>query len=185
MPNRDDGSREGLLLRVGHLALILQGFDLHLDLWQLQNTLWEAVRKGTHDRALLMRLAGPLWFDEAALLARLALLAADTAQTIALLERSVARSGEPYATFFPLVSLGPERLLLATLFALRGRAPESIRWLDSFSNTLSYGDVLYGPRVACLRKWVIHLVLSMAPSRDGHRHDSTAISRTQQLRSHG
>ena len=91
----------------------------------------------------------------AALLARLALLAADTAQTIALLERSVARSGEPYATFFPLVSLGPERLLLATLFALRGRAPESIRWLDSFSNTLSYGDVLYGPRVACLRKWVV------------------------------
>jgi hypothetical protein len=90
----------------------------------------------------------------AALLARLALLAADTAQTIALLERSVARSGEPYATFFPLISLGPERLLLATLFALRGRPAESIRWLDSFSNTLSYGDVLYGPRVACLRKWV-------------------------------
>jgi alpha-amylase/alpha-mannosidase (GH57 family) len=45
--------------------------DLHLDLWPLQNALWEAVRAGTHDRTVLTRLAGPLWFDEAALLARL------------------------------------------------------------------------------------------------------------------
>jgi alpha-amylase/alpha-mannosidase (GH57 family) len=45
--------------------------DLHLDLWPLQNALWDAVRVGSVDRAVVARLAGPLWFDEAALLARM------------------------------------------------------------------------------------------------------------------
>ena len=43
---------------------------LHLDLWPQQNALWEAVRTGVIDRTVLARLAGPLWFDEPALLSR-------------------------------------------------------------------------------------------------------------------
>jgi alpha-amylase/alpha-mannosidase (GH57 family) len=54
--------------QTAELLGLARRFDLHLDLWQLQNTLWEAVRKGTHDRALLAQLAAPLWFDDAALL---------------------------------------------------------------------------------------------------------------------
>ena len=88
----------------------------------------------------------------AALRARLALLAADTSNAIRLLEQSVARSGEPYATLFPLLAFGPERWVLATLLGLRGDIRGARRWLASFSTTWSYGDVLFGPRVECLRK---------------------------------
>jgi hypothetical protein len=57
--------------QVVDLLDLARRLDLHLDLWQLQNALWEAVRTGSADRAVAGRLAGPLWFDEAALLARL------------------------------------------------------------------------------------------------------------------
>jgi len=64
------GSVEAAQQTADLLGLARQ-LNLHLDLWPLQNKLWEAVRTGTHDRAALAPLAGPLWFDEVALLARL------------------------------------------------------------------------------------------------------------------
>ena len=85
-----------------------------------------------------------------ALLSRLAMLRGDTADVIRLLQRSVARAVEPLGTFYPLLTMGPERLLLAELLGAGGDAKQARLWLDSFSNVWSFGDVLYRHRVACL-----------------------------------
>src|SRR5438445_9082064 len=78
----------------------------------------------------------------AALLSRLAMLAADTTTGLSLLERSASRSAEPLGTFFPLMTMGPERWLLAEITAARGERRRASRWLESFTNTWSLGDVL-------------------------------------------
>lgn len=80
--------------------------------------------------------------------ARLALLAGDTTRAVELLERSVARGSYPYGAFFPLVTRGPQRMLLVDLALARGDDARAARWLNSFSNlSWSLGDVLYAPRV--------------------------------------
>lgn len=91
---------------------------------------------------------------DAALRARLALLARDTANAILLLERSLSRVAPPVAmTFYPLIAMAPQRLLLAELYLATDRPAAAKRWLDSFSNLwLSVGDVLYNERVAELRR---------------------------------
>jgi hypothetical protein len=87
----------------------------------------------------------------ATLHARLALLAADTTGALRMLELSASRSAEPLGTFFPLMTMEPERWLLATLSAARGDRQRALRWLDSFANTWSFGDLLYLHQVACFR----------------------------------
>jgi tRNA A-37 threonylcarbamoyl transferase component Bud32/tetratricopeptide (TPR) repeat protein len=88
----------------------------------------------------------------AALDARLALLARDTTRALGLLERSVDRVAQPFMVFYPMLAMGVERMLLAELYAGRGDTASARRWLDSFSNAWSFGDALYAPRVACVRR---------------------------------
>jgi tRNA A-37 threonylcarbamoyl transferase component Bud32 len=88
----------------------------------------------------------------AALEARLALLARDTARAVRSLELSVSRSPEPFGMFFPLMAMAPERWLLVQLAVARGDRATAARWLDSFAHTWSLGDVLYTRRVACQRE---------------------------------
>ncbi|HLZ46519.1 MAG TPA: serine/threonine-protein kinase [Gemmatimonadales bacterium] len=90
----------------------------------------------------------------AALAARLALLARDTAHAIAQLELSVARPAQPFMMFYPQLSMAPERMLLAELYGARGDTAVARRWLDSFSNAWSFGDAVYAPRVACVRRFL-------------------------------
>jgi tetratricopeptide (TPR) repeat protein len=85
-----------------------------------------------------------------ALLSRLALLRGDTAQTIRLLQRSVSRAAEPLGTFYPLLTMAPERLLLAEMLSAGGNRKVARQWLQSFKNVWSFGDVLYDHRVVCL-----------------------------------
>ncbi|HEY3221572.1 MAG TPA: serine/threonine-protein kinase [Gemmatimonadales bacterium] len=101
----------------------------------------------------------------AALDARLALLARDTVRALAWLERSVQRPAQPFMVFYPLLSMGPERMLLAELNLTRGDTATARRWLDSFSNAWSFGDVLYARRVACVRR-------QLAVPRGPHTHDA-------------
>jgi len=86
--------------------------------------------------------------------ARLALLARDTTHAIDLLRISVARPAQPFMFFYPQLSMAPERMLLAELYAMRGDSAAARRWLDSFSNAWSFGDAVYAPRVACLRRLI-------------------------------
>ena len=87
----------------------------------------------------------------AALLSRLAWLRGDTAETIRLLQRSVSRAAEPLGTFYPLLTMAPERMRLAELLLGAGDRKQARAWLASFENIWSFGDVLYGRRVACLQ----------------------------------
>jgi hypothetical protein len=87
----------------------------------------------------------------ASLGARLALLARDTTQAIALLQLAVSRPAEPYIRFFPLTSMSPERMLLVELLAARREQQLLDRWLGSFTNSWSLGDVLYSMRVRRIR----------------------------------
>jgi len=87
-----------------------------------------------------------------ALLSRLALLRGDTAAMIQLLEQSVSRAAEPLGTFYPFLTMGPERLLLAERLLGAGDRKRARLWLDSFTNVWSFGDLLYRHRVACLMK---------------------------------
>jgi tetratricopeptide (TPR) repeat protein len=90
----------------------------------------------------------------AALDARLAILARDTTRALRLLERSVDRVAQPFMVFYPMLSMGAQRMLLAELYTARGDTASARRWLDSFSNAWSFGDVLYAPRVACVRRLI-------------------------------
>jgi tetratricopeptide (TPR) repeat protein len=91
----------------------------------------------------------------AALTARLALLARDTSRAILLLETSVDRPAQPFMVFYPQLSMAPERMLLAELYGVRGDSAAARRWLDSFNSAWSFGDLLYAPRVACLRRVIV------------------------------
>ena len=57
---------------IADVAEIGSKLGMHLDLWDLQNALWDAMRAGTCalDREALAPLATALWVDEAALAAR-------------------------------------------------------------------------------------------------------------------
>ena len=90
----------------------------------------------------------------AALDARLAMLARDTTRALRLLERSVDRVAQPFMVFYPMLSMGAQRMLLAELYAARGDTASARRWLDSFSHAWSFGDALYAPRVACVRRLI-------------------------------
>ena len=87
-----------------------------------------------------------------ALRSRLALLSRDTTAALVLLEQSVSRSAEPLGMFFPLMTMEPERWLLAEIYARHGDRERASRWLGSFGNTWSLGDMLYLHHVACLRQ---------------------------------
>jgi hypothetical protein len=79
----------------------------------------------------------------AALRARLALLAADTAAALEQLAVSTSRTSEPFVTFYPASTMAPERLLLIRLNDALGRSADADRWRASFRNSLSFGDLLY------------------------------------------
>lgn len=66
------GRREAAL-QVADLIVLSMRLGMHLDLWSMQNALWDAVRNRSwpHDRETLARLALALWFDDAALVKRL------------------------------------------------------------------------------------------------------------------
>ena len=84
----------------------------------------------------------------AALSARLALLAGDSARAIGLLREGLARIDEPYATFFPLRAMAPERMLLVRLFAATQRDSASLRrWVGSFTTSRSIADRLFADYV--------------------------------------
>jgi tetratricopeptide (TPR) repeat protein len=80
---------------------------------------------------------------QAALEARLALLAGDSDRAIGLLKHSVSRINEPFTWYYPLTSMAPERRLLSDLLEARGASADSKRWRDSFRNSWSIGDLLY------------------------------------------
>ena len=84
----------------------------------------------------------------AALSARLALLAGDSARAIGLLREGLARIDEPYATFFPLRAMAPERMLLVRLLATTQRDSASLRrWVGSFAASRSIADRLFADHV--------------------------------------
>jgi hypothetical protein len=86
----------------------------------------------------------------ASLEARLALLASDTATTIASLRQALSRIAEIYTANHPLMAMAPQRLLLSELAAKRGNSVEARRWRDSFSNSWSIADALYLARLGRL-----------------------------------
>ena len=65
------GRREACL-QVAELTALAERLGIHLDLWAMQNALWDVVRRGAwpHDRDSLSRLSQALWFDAAVLLRR-------------------------------------------------------------------------------------------------------------------
>jgi tetratricopeptide (TPR) repeat protein len=88
----------------------------------------------------------------ASLAARLALLAGDSARAIALLEDGLARIDEPFATFFPLRAMAPERMLLLELHAAtRGDPAAARRWANSFTASRSPADLLFADRARRVR----------------------------------
>ena len=86
------------------------------------------------------------------LAARLALLAGDTARAQVLLRRAVARIPEGYVTYWPLIGMAPERLLLAQLSAGRRDYAESRRWLATLSRGWSVPDIIYAPKARRLER---------------------------------
>jgi tRNA A-37 threonylcarbamoyl transferase component Bud32/tetratricopeptide (TPR) repeat protein len=96
----------------------------------------------------------------AALEARLALLAADTGAAVAALRRAVSRVHGPGDGFFPMTSMAPERLQLATLLAATGDRAAAEQWLESFSETWAVADAMFTPRARAL---LAHLKVSPSP----------------------
>ena len=96
----------------------------------------------------------------AALEARLALLAADTGAAVAALRRAVSRVHGPGDGFFPMISMAPERLRLATLLAATGDPAGAEQWLGSFSETWAVADAMFTPRARAL---LAHLKVSPSP----------------------
>ncbi|MDP2956171.1 MAG: hypothetical protein Q8N53_07105 [Longimicrobiales bacterium] len=79
----------------------------------------------------------------AALRSRLALLAGDTVAAVAALTVATSRTTEPFIAFYPLSTLGPERLLLVRLASATGQQALADRWRSSFFTSLSFGDLIY------------------------------------------
>jgi len=94
----------------------------------------------------------------------------DTARALAALGTVRAAPVQPFMVFYPLLSMAPERMLLAELNLTRGDTATARRWLDSFSNAWSFGDVLYARRVACVRR-------ELGAARGPHVHDALAQCR--------
>jgi len=87
---------------------------------------------------------------DASLRARLALLAADTTSAIAHLEAAATRPVWYHLAYYPTISMAPQRMLVAELYAARGDAGSARRWLRSFREAGAIADVLYTPRVRAL-----------------------------------
>jgi hypothetical protein len=84
---------------------------------------------------------------DAALRARLALLARDTAGAVSLLGAGLRRLDEPYTMFAPLRAMAPERMLLVTLLAAtRPEDPAAARWAGSFTRSRSLADRFFADR---------------------------------------
>ncbi len=89
---------------------------------------------------------------QASLGSRLALLSADTASAIALLERAVTRPVWHLLAYYPTISMAPQRMLLAELLASKGDQQGAAHWLNSFTEIGALGDLAYADRVARLRR---------------------------------
>jgi hypothetical protein len=65
------GRREAAT-HAAELVALAGRLGMHLDLWVIQNALWQVVRDGSwvHDGETLARLAHALWFDEGVVLGR-------------------------------------------------------------------------------------------------------------------
>jgi hypothetical protein len=135
------------------------GLPLNHDLRRaLYALVHEAVLRGDSTRVnvLLRSLAeaprghpsdpGPVVLA-AALGARLALLAGDTALAVQRLETASSRDSEPFVTFYPASTMAPERLLLVRLNEALGLRNVASRWRSSFFNSLSFGDLIYHSRL--------------------------------------
>lgn len=84
----------------------------------------------------------------AALRARLRLLAADTAEAVDHLEEAAFRSSHPYAVYYPLTAMTPQRFLLLELALRRGDRHPARQWFRSFLNPWPImGDALYAPKL--------------------------------------
>ncbi len=80
---------------------------------------------------------------QAALKARLAMLASDTTGAITALREALSRFAEPWSAYLPATVLAPQRLLLAELLIERGDYEGAVLWLDSFEWTFAIVDVLF------------------------------------------
>ncbi len=79
--------------------------------------------------------------QQAALDARLAMLAGDTTAAIIALRRSLARFDEPWSAFAPGTVMALQRLQLAELLIMRGDYEGALWWLDSFEWSFALVDV--------------------------------------------
>jgi hypothetical protein len=69
------------------------------------------------------------------------------------LEAAVARrAGIQLSYFYPLMSMAPQRILLAELYAARGDAMRAAKWLASFNSTWAVGDAFFRGRVEAMRQ---------------------------------
>lgn len=96
----------------------------------------------------------------AALRSRLALLAGDTVRAIDELSHATSRTFEPFVAFYPANTMAPQRLLLVRLAEATGRASLAERWRLSFTNSFSFGDLLY-------RSWIADARPPVPPSSPG------------------
>ena len=101
----------------------------------------------------------------AALRSRLALLAGDTVAAVAALTAATSRTTEPFIAFYPLSTLGPERLLLVRLALATGQQALADRWRSSFFSSLSFGDLIY-------QSWADELRTSARGGIPPHQGDS-------------
>jgi serine/threonine-protein kinase len=135
-----DGEEMQALLMLVHRAMLEGDSSEVLELR-------DRVRAGARRISGVVPLPGSL---DASLDARLALLAADTTGAIASLDRALWRLPESFATFLPLLSMAPQRLLLAELLGTRN--PTLARqWLDSFKESTSIADAMFAARVRTLQ----------------------------------
>ncbi len=81
--------------------------------------------------------------QQAALDARLAMLAGDTTAAIIALRRSLSRFDEPWSAYAPGTVMALQRLQLAELLIDRGDYEGAFRWLDSFEWSFALVDVFF------------------------------------------
>ncbi|HEX5385234.1 MAG TPA: serine/threonine-protein kinase [Gemmatimonadales bacterium] len=107
---------------------------------QRVRALRDAIDRAPKDTTLPYRVAPAF---RAALDARLALLAADTVRAIAALRQSVSRVAGPGDSYFPMLSMAPERVALARLLAARGDSAGAAQVRESFSETWALADAMF------------------------------------------
>jgi serine/threonine-protein kinase len=127
--------------------------DAHKSLSLLSQ--WALLFGTASDVAGLLRTVAPLaraaradpsplvW--QATLQARRSLLSGDTTAALGWLRRAVVRAPEPYSAFYPLVSNGPQRLVLMRLLEARGDSAGRAAVERSFANSPAISDLLFLP----------------------------------------